>query len=187
MEHIHKDEYQEGNYLLSENLCPPTIQITEILHELIFTNIEYLNWILDGTRSLNLMADIFWLNEDYNTEVGKNVWRRTASSHIENVSDSFFQKYDITPSLLRRDQVAITCIRIDHTKVSHLHRLTKDAAPGEECGERNVPLVLFYPAWSGIMHIVHKLKPCIRDNVNKEKINDLLRPINESKIINVIL
>lgn len=45
--------------LLSENLCPPTIQITEILLELIFTNMEYLNWILASIRSLNLMADIF--------------------------------------------------------------------------------------------------------------------------------
>ena len=67
--------------LLFENLCPPTIQITEILLELIFTNMEYLNWILAGTRSLNLMADIFWLNEDYNTAMGKKVETNSVLSH----------------------------------------------------------------------------------------------------------
>lgn len=80
MYHIHKplNTHIRNTY---ENLCPPTIQITEILLELIFTNMEYLNWILAGTRSLNLMAYISWLNENYNTAMGKKVKTNSVLSH----------------------------------------------------------------------------------------------------------
>lgn len=110
----------------------------------------------------------------------------TAHAHVKNISDSLFQKYDLTLSLLRTNQVAVTRRRIGHAKIAYFYLSLKDLC--EDCyvpvtGEN---LILSYPKYN-TRRMKQKLNPCTKDNVKKNNIHKLLRFIKEIKIIDGIL
>lgn len=110
----------------------------------------------------------------------------TEFAHVKNISDSLFQKYDLTLSLLRTDQVAVTRTRIGHAKISHFYLSTKDLC--EDCYEpvTGEHLILSYQKYNA-RRTKQKLNPCTKDNVKRNNIHKLLRFVKEIKIIDAIL
>ncbi|XP_043252544.1 uncharacterized protein LOC122397459 [Colletes gigas] len=114
-------------------------------------------------------------------------WRNTAPPHIKNIDDAFFTENTAT-ILTRKEQTAITRIRIGHSKISHSYILSKEPIPiCEHCNTTITTdhLILDCQKYN-ILRRKHKLEPQLKENLTNRKLHNLLGFIKEAKLIDKI-
>ncbi|XP_078051891.1 uncharacterized protein LOC144478042, partial [Augochlora pura] len=75
------------------------------------------------------MEDMIKTIKSQLTQQWETTWKQTAPLHITNITEKFFNNYQMTSTLPRRDQVAITRIRIGHSRYTNSYLLTKEPPP----------------------------------------------------------
>ncbi|XP_034171030.2 uncharacterized protein LOC117600134 [Osmia lignaria lignaria] len=116
-------------------------------------------------------------------------WKTTASTRSLNINKKFFKTHTTHTEQPRREQVAISRIRIGHTKTTHSYLLTKDPVPRcEECHAQLTidHLILNCPKYDTIRR-KYTLKSLIKDNLEDKISHDLLKFLKETELLDKIL